>query len=372
MSGLFVDNDGKMNWKKFGYHARSAAAVVLSLAVLIGGGVFLYDKAHDAYTSWRSTDDYIGEGTDPVTVTIPVGANLTQIGDVLLDSDVVKSMKAFQKAARQEPDATQIQAGRYRLKKQLPAAVAIQMLLDTSNIDRITVTIPEGLRLSEQFTLIDKATAGKISIKDLQAVAAQPEELQLPAYANKEPEGFLFPNTYEIGETPTASDLLLKMTAQFDVVADELDLVNAAKTLDRTPREVVTIASIIEAEAPAKYQPQVSRVIYNRLAKGQKLEMDSTVHYAVGKDGRVTTTDAERASGSPYNTYRVEGLPPGPINSPGKTALSAALKPADGPWLFFVTVNLDTGETLFSETFDQHEKNVAQLQKWCSDNKGRC
>lgn len=102
--------------------------------------------------------------------------------------------------------------------------------------------------------------------------------------------------------------------------------------------------------------------------------MDSTVGYAVNKPRGtgVTTSDAERANTSPYNTYVHEGLPPGPIGAPGKAALEAAANPAEGNWKYFVTVNLDTGETLFAETFTEHQQNVRKFQAWCQGNPGKC
>jgi len=96
------------------------------------------------------------------------------------------------------------------------------------------------------------------------------------------------------------------------------------------------------------------------------LQFDSTVHYAVGKDGGVGTSDADRAVDSPYNTYQNPGLPPSPIMAPGEQAIAAALEPADGPWLYFVTTNPDTGETKFAESYDEHLQNKAEFDAWCA------
>ena len=122
---------------------------------------------------------------------------------------------------------------------------------------------------------------------------------------------------------------------------------------------------------------KVARVIENRLAAKDGptrglLQMDSTVHYAVKKRGKAGTTDADRASASPYNTYRVQGLPPGPINNPGAASIAAAANPAEGPWLFFVTVNPSTGETRFASTVAEHQGNVNLFNQWCRDNAGKC
>jgi UPF0755 protein len=116
---------------------------------------------------------------------------------------------------------------------------------------------------------------------------------------------------------------------------------------------------------------KVARVIYNRLDKDRKLELDSTVTYAE-RLKTTTTTKEDRKSKSKYNTYRYKGLPPGPISAPGKAALEAAANPEKGKWLYFVTVNLDTGETRFTDTEEAHEKNVAAFQAWCQANTGRC
>jgi UPF0755 protein len=158
------------------------------------------------------------------------------------------------------------------------------------------------------------------------------------------------------------------MTAAFTRTADEVGLVEGAADLGFTPLEIVTVASYIQAEAsnPEDF-PKIARAVYNRLEDGQPLQLDSTVNYATGKHD-IFTSDSDRASDSPYNTYRVSGLTPGPIASPGKEALAAALAPADGPWRYWVTVNLDTGETKFSESYEEHLRNVEELRAWVAAN----
>ena len=127
---------------------------------------------------------------------------------------------------------------------------------------------------------------------------------------------------------------------------------------------------------PKRDRAKVARVFYNRLdSKDGRLQSDATVAYAVKRTGTVWTTDKERESDSPYNTYRFRGLPPGPIAAPAKKAMDAALNPAEGKWMFFVPINLDTGETVFSETYDEHLRAVAKLNAWClesAENKKKC
>jgi len=205
------------------------------------------------------------------------------------------------------------------------------------------------------------------------AAMAKPWSLGLPSYARNNPEGFLYPGTYDIPKGATAYTVLKLMTAQFAKTSAELELPQTAQRKKLDPYQAVIVASIIGAETNrAEDYPKVARVIYNRLQKNMRLQMDSTVHYVTGKDGGVFTTDEQREIDSPYNTYRTRGLPPTPINSPGKDTMRAALNPAQGSWLYFTLINLDTGETAFASTPDEHQANVNKLQAWCAAHKGRC
>lgn len=375
MSPAFVDNDGNFNWRKVGYHARSAFAVLLSLAVLGGGGYFVVHKASDAWTAFRTVDDYAGDGVDPITVTVPPGATATQIGDVLVEAGVIKSTGEFRKAASKNDDSQNIQPGSYNLLTELPAKTALEMLLDPASRNVISVTLPEGYSLSQQWSKILSSLEEQgitLTQEDLEAAAA-PEGLGLPEWSQGKLEGFMFPETYQVAEPVNAVELFKNQTAQFTTVTNEIQFVENAAELGMDPFDVVTIASIIEREVNQdEYRGLVSRVIQNRLAQGMPLQMDSTVHYALQDFTRVTTTDAEREVDSPYNTYRNKGLPPGAISNPGAKALEAAAKPAETDALFFVTVDLDSGETRFAKTLDEHNVNVEAFQQWCQANEGRC
>ncbi len=368
MSGLFVDNDGKMNWKKFGYHARSAFAVLLSLAVLIGGGWAVYSKIDGAYKNMRYANDYPGPGGDPVTVTIGAGATVSSIGQALVKADVVKSVKAFTGAAQDAGDQAKFQSGEYRLRKQIPAATAVEMLLDKKNKVVRQFTVPEGMRVSDVLALISKKTG--ISVAALQKEAANTKALGLPKWATNPnvPEGFLFPDTYQYDANPTPAAILPRMTAEFKREAAQVDLVNKAEALGYTPLQVLTVASIVDAEVPGKYQAEVAGVIYNRLRAGLPLGLDTSVYYAVNKPATKSLTSADFKSSSPFNTFVHTGLMPGPINSPGAAALKAALNPATTDNMYFVTVNLKTGETKFAKTYDEHNTYVAQFEAWCKKN----
>lgn len=374
MSPAFVDNDGKFNWRKIGYHARSAFAVLLSVAVLVGGGLFVVDKVSDAWTDFRTADDYAGDGVEDVIVTVPPGASVTQIGDILVEASVIKSTATFRKVAAKEPAAQSIQPGRYTLKTELPAKTALEMMLDPSSRETLRVTLPEGLTLSLQWQRIQDSLAEQgvdLSVDELRGAVA--DGMGLPEWARGQWEGFMFPDTYDLSEPVDAAQIFKAQLAQFNAVAGEISFVDGAAELGMDPFDVVTIASIVEREVnQEEYRSMVSAVIRNRLAVGMPLQMDSTVHYALQDFTTVSTTAADREVDSPFNTYKYQGLPPTPISNPGKAALSAAVNPADIDSLFFVTVDLDTGETLFATTLEEHEANVAVYQQWCQTNTGRC
>jgi UPF0755 protein len=162
------------------------------------------------------------------------------------------------------------------------------------------------------------------------------------------------------------------MVDQYKSVTDDIGLDAAAKKLGRTPYEVLIVASIIEREVNQdQYRAKVARVLYNRLDEGMKLGLDSTVIYAE-KLKTNTTTPKDRASRSRYNTYRYEGLPPGPISAPGRAALEAAAHPEKGDWRYFVTVNFETGETKFATSDADFTRIQREFQRYCQDNPGTC
>jgi UPF0755 protein len=246
----------------------------------------------------------------------------------------------------------------------MSAQAALDALVDPTKKLENTFVIQEGMWASN--ALAEAAAVTGIPIEEIQAAAANPQALGLPPEATSV-EGFLFPATYTVEPGTTAPDLV-KM-----LVDRSFEALDAAGVAPEDRWRTVVKASLIEREAglePDYYK--VSRVIENRLNPelfdGGLLQFDSTVHYGVGDDSVVTTTDEQRADAANlYNTYVHPGLPPGPIGNPGDLAIDAAINPADGPWLYFVTVNLDTGETVFSATVDEHETAVQQYRAWLEE-----
>jgi UPF0755 protein len=278
---------------------------------------------------------------------------------------VVKSVGAFTDAAMADERSRSIQVGYYQLKKEMKASDALAVLVDPKNLIQARVTIPEGYRVKD----IVKAIASKTDITADQVNAAlkDTKALGLPPAAGDNIEGYLYPATYTVVPGETADQLLKQMVAKTVAVQKELGLDGRAKALGYTAEEIMTIASILEYEGSRDEDyPKIARAIYNRLDKGMALQSDATVAYANNLSGTVWTTQAERDNPSPYNTYVHTGLPPGPIGSPGEKTIEAALNPAEGPWIYWLVVNLKTGETRFNTTLEGHNQDKAVLQEYCS------
>lgn len=353
----------------------SFLAVLVSLAVVgaLVAGVYLGGRALLG-DMFAPAPDYEGPGQGSVEVTIPPGATLRSIGTILVDADVVASQDAFVNAAQAHPQGMSIQAGDYTLMQRMSAEDAVEALLGaTTVIGRVTV--PEGFRQEQIVERIDAET--EFTADEVNAALESAPELGLPEFAEGTVEGFLFPATYDIRSDTSAESLVRAMFGRFARAAEDLDLVAGAESRDLSPLEVVTLASIVQREVRRDEDMQdVAQVIYNRLAgtcadhgvPAGLLQMDSTIHFAAGANDSVFTTDEMRRIDSPYNTYVNPGLPPGPISSPGDDALSAALNPTEGDYCYFVTVNLDTGETRFAQTEAEHAANREELQQWCREN----
>ncbi|HEY3006244.1 MAG TPA: endolytic transglycosylase MltG, partial [Kribbellaceae bacterium] len=302
-----------------------------------------------------------------VTVEITRGQTADDIAKTLEAKGVVKSAKAFQRAARDDVRSRSIQAGTYQLRKQMSAKAALALLLDPQASQIVNrVSVPSGKTVKQAAAIIQASKAAKLPSGAVAAALAEPQTLGLPSYARNRPEGFLYPETYDLPKGATATSILRQMTRRYAQVAASLKLEQTARAKGIDPYQAVIVASLIQAESNRRSDyPKVARVIYNRLNKNMPLGMDSTIHYITGRTGSVYTTPADRRIDSPYNTYLHTGLPPTPINSPTEETLRAALNPAAGSWLYFVTVNLDTGETAFASTLAEHEANRAKLRTWC-------
>ena len=351
----------------------SFVAVVASLAVIgaVLGGIYYGGRAVlDGIDGvFGEAEDFPGPGTGEVPVTIEDGATIRAMGATLVEAGVVASQDAFIAAADQNADSRSIQPGNYVLRSEMRAVDAVAALVSGEGGQR--VSLPEGYRVRQ--TVERLAEASGFSAEELQAAV---DAATLPDYAEGQTEGFLFPAQYNVGGETTPDTLIANMIARFDEAATSVNLVEGAAALDLTPLQAVTVASIVQREVSREEDmPLVAEVIYNRMsgactANGVpegRLQMDSTVHYAVDDYSSVYTTSEMRQIDSPYNTYRVSGLPPGPIASPGEAALAAALSPTSEGNCYFVAVNLETGETAFGVTAEDQAANEALLDAYCRE-----
>ncbi|MEV8637408.1 endolytic transglycosylase MltG [Streptosporangium sp. NPDC051023] len=338
-------------------------APMLAIIVLLGGigaaGFYGYTWLRGVTTP----QDYTGEGAGEVVIEIKDGQTASDVAQTLEKQGVVKSARTFTGAVADAGKSASLQPGEYRMRKQMSAAAAVK-LLDPSMRLLERVTLKEGLRLSDTLVTLAKET-GK-PLKDFQQAAKNVKALGLPGYARGRLEGYAFPATYEITPKMGPADILTAMVDRFNQTAEKDGLTAAAKDLGHTPHEIMTIASIIQAESGSvEDMPKVARVIYNRLDTKRKLEMDSTVMYGLNKYG-ISATNADLQSRSPYNTYMRLGLPPGPIANPGDHAIQAALNPAKGGWIWFVTTDPKRGITKFAST----EAEFFQLKAEFERNRG--
>jgi UPF0755 protein len=348
---------------------RRMGCLFVALAVVAVAAFAAYTVLRPVVDGFFESKDYPGPGSGEVQIVVNEGDTGSTIGRTLEKADVVKTVGAYLDAAAADSRAAAIQPGTYTMKKQMSAAGALAILLDPKNRSVPRVTVREGLWQSEVFAALSKGTG--LPVAQYVAAAKDGAAIGLPAVAKGNVEVYLFPATYEFPVKATATQQLKIM------VAKAVEELQKAGVNEADYQKTLTVASIVEGEAGVADRGKVARVIENRLdnPKGPTvglLQMDSTVNFALQKRGNLTKTEYDSAKSNPYDTYSHKGLPPGPISSPGAAAIEAAANPTEGPWFYFVTVNYDTGETLFATTQAEHDRNNAQRQKWCDENKPKC
>jgi UPF0755 protein len=345
--------------------ARKAGAVVafflLFVFVVLGlSGYWLYSQINPV------------PSTDEVTIVIPSDSGLVTIARLLEEQEVISDGTIFRYYARFK-EITPIRPGEYdRLYKHMKMDDVITRLQEGPAPIRFTdVPIPEGLWLSDTLARAKEKLPNLDDAELLAAVGTVRSQYQ-PQGASL--DGFLFPATYRVSEKQWADEqaLVEQMTRKFDSEADEVGLADgpakvgdAAGATALTPYDILKVASYVEAEAKvAEDRPRIARVIYNRLKKDMRLEIDATVPFAVGE--RRPPTSADLQNDSPFNLRRHTGLTPSPINSPGTDSLRAALNPSTEPnadkWLYYVLMDKE-GHHAFSQTLEEHNRRVADARR---------
>ena len=276
-----------------------------------------------------------------VIIDIPAGSSGSAIAVLLFDSEIIKSSEAFFRVAVGDKRSEKIAPGNHRLTKTISAQQALDQLLDPERIPNL-IKVYEGSWKSEIAKSLVKYGFSANEVGRALATAKLPDGF-------RDSEGLLFPAQYSFVKGTTASEAVQEMVDRFtqEPAAKELLL----GTQKFKPSQLLTIASIIQAEGEQKDFAKVSSVIYNRLKIGMPLQMDSTVHFVKKLRGEIFLSSQSTLINSPYNTYKKYGLPPGPICSPGADAISAALKPAVGDWLYFITVA--PGDTRFTKSLEE-------------------
>jgi UPF0755 protein len=345
---------------------RSLAVIITALLLVAAAGYVGLDFLAPILTGGSSgsgVSDFAGPGHGSVQVTISQGDSGVAIGAQLAKAGVVATQDAFKDAYQANPRSGSIQPGTYTLMLKMPSAAAVATLLDSAHRVSYKVTVPEGWTKAQIYERVSSVMT--IPVAALQAAEKDPA-IGLPAEAGGNVEGWLFPSTYQFEPGSTATSVLTTMVAKTVSVLD-------AKAVPVAQREPLLItASLVQREGKsADDQSKVARAISNRLTRPSPmaLDIDASVAYGLHKPGTaLTKVDLSSANQDPYNLYAHVGLPPGPIASPGEGAIGAVLAPAAGDWLFWCTVNLDTGETLFAADQAGQDANVAKYHAWLAAN----
>jgi UPF0755 protein len=282
-----------------------------------------------------------GMSEGSTTLVIESGESGSEIAKKLESAGVIKSAETFFRLAVGDSRSSRIAPGTYRLETKIPAAEALEQLLD---LDRVIglISVRDGARLDEVVTLLEEN-----GFKDVRTVLEK-RKPQAP-FTFKSLEGFLYPAKYSFEPGAKADDVINAMTERFYRALAENDLNDLPQGI--SPDEFLIIASIVEAEGTPDVFSKIARVIYNRLERKMALQMDSTVHYIKRERGNIALSLAATKIDSPYNTYQRQGLPPGPIGSPTSAAMRATLNPEAGDWLYFITVA--PKETRFTKSYDE-------------------
>ena len=330
-------------------------ALLIVVAVLIvaaaGVGVWLLLGTEKPYKGYEGAEQF---------VEIPPGAGSVLIGRRLTESGVVRDSASFRLALARSGQAKRLQAGEYRFDHPMSAREVIDKLA-RGDVFLRPITFPEGLTVRQMAQIYERDGGG--SRADFMKAAGNAALVRDIDPEAPDLEGYLFPNTYALPRRATAEQLVQRMVTAFrDALAPEI--VQRATTRGLSVRQLITLASLVEKEtARPEERPIVAAVYSNRLRIGMGMQCDPTVIYALERAGKYTgnLTRDDLHFDSPYNTYRYAGLPPGPIASPGRASIEAASAPEDVPYLYFVSRN--DGSHVFSETLDEHNRNVFEYQK---------
>jgi UPF0755 protein len=299
----------------------------LLLVVAVLGAIYV---VYAAVTGGES------EPTGPARIEVVKGDTLSSVAEKLEQAGVIPSAFMFKMEARVGGYGTEIKTGEYTFARGAESEMILEKLTAGDAAPTLAVTIPEGLSLEE--TAQEVAGQSGVSAAEFEEAARRTDYgygfLEDPAI--KTTEGFLFPKQYEFEKGTKAPQMVTRMLEQYLMETQTLDISSAKERLNMSEYELVIVASLIEKEAArSEERPLVASVIYNRIRKDMPLQIDASVHYALDKQGEELSL-ADLKVNSPYNTYENTGLPPGPICSPSRDSLEAAMNPAETDYLYYV------------------------------------
>lgn len=345
---------------------RRLVALLLTLALFVTAAV-VGAQFLKPLLGGGKLSDYPGPGTGQVKVSVLPGEGPVSVAAKLEEARVVANADTFV-AALAASDGT-LNPGEYDFKQEMKNEDAVSVLLNEGQSKVMYVALNAGLRINESLEAISEGSG--IPVSQFKALSDSPQQFGLPAKA-KNLEGFLAPGEHRFPLGSTPKDIL---TALVKVTKDELKSQGVTDPVKQY--DVITVASIVQAEGGQAEYKDVAGAIYNRLKPNNTetaglIQSDATVTYGLGRKSFHIDEDEKADKSNPYNTYAIPGLPVGPIGSPGKTAIDAAAKPKKNEYMYWVTINLDTKETKFSKTLEEHQRYVDQYNVWCEANPGRC
>lgn len=360
--------------------------MVVVLALIAVGGYYGYKQL----TGIGDYEDFAGQGTEDVVIQVNSGESTGDIGKTLTDAGVVASSRAFVAAAESNSKVRGVQPGYYVMKKKSSGANAVKQIVDPKaqvgqfqikpGAQLESITSQGGVAVEGIIALLAKASCADLNGKStcvppeqLSEVAktADLAKLGVPDWAvpdaSKAPEpqrrleGLIAPGVYDVKPGSTAEELLTQLVTASAEQLQAWNMPTLAENTGYTPYQVLVMASLVEKEAITADFGKVSRVTYNRLHDGMRLQYDSTINYVLDRPA-IRTNSSDREKVGPYNSYANTGLPPTPISAPGKQALDAAAAPEPGEWVYFVKCEKN-GTSCFAVTIDEHEANKEKARQ---------
>lgn len=360
--------------------------MVVVLALIAAGGYYGYKQL----TGIGDYEDFTGAGTEDVVIQVQSGESTGAIAQTLTDAGVVASTRAFVAAAESNAKVRGVQPGYYVMKKHASGAAAVTQIVNPKaqvgqfeikpGAQLESITTQGGVATEGIIALLAKASCADLNGK---STCVPPEQLVevaktgdlakmgVPDWAvpdaSKAPEpqrrleGLIAPGVYNVKPGNTAEELWTQLVTASATQLQAWGMPTLANDTGYTPYQVLVMASLVEKEAITDDFAKVSRVTYNRLHDGMRLQYDSTINYVLDRPA-IRTNESDRDKVGPYNSYANTGLPPTPISAPGRGALEAATKPAPGDWLYFVKCEKD-GHSCFAVTDDEHEANKEKARQ---------